>query len=497
MLPFDATILDEPTPRGARLIALALLDDLVAERERLATDRGVESLHDFRVALRRVRSWLSALRPALSSSVSRGVRRRLRRIAKASNAGRDAEVFLAWLRAVEGQLPSRKRTSARWLIERFERQLREANASLDDLLMRDFQRVEERLREQLESYRLAAHVHSGMRDPTLAATLSALIGDLGDRLQDRLGRIRSADEDREIHRARISGKRLRYLLEPVSGNLEGGGPLVDRLKGLQDALGDLHDAHIWLMMLGDMAAQAALEEGRRLSRTRSGTARTDHLRGERFPALGGFALLGFLAQDHAREAYGRFSTGWGKRRSRRFFALLSKAADALEGRARRGIEIERKYLLSGMPELPQSAVSTTRIMQGYLPGLMLVERLRAEGPEASNGRPDSRSRDTRFYRTVKSGSGIARLELEEETTREIFETMWPLTGGRRVTKLRHRVPAGDLTWEIDEFTELGLVLAEIELPSVAASVEIPPWLAPYVTREVTGERAYLNSTLAR
>jgi CYTH domain-containing protein len=98
---------------------------------------------------------------------------------------------------------------------------------------------------------------------------------------------------------------------------------------------------------------------------------------------------------------------------------------------------------------------------------------------------------------VKSGSGIARLELEEETTREIFETMWPLTGGRRVTKLRHRVPAGGLTWEIDEFTELGLVLAEIELPSVATSVEIPPWLAPYVTREVTGDRAYLNSTLAR
>jgi CHAD domain-containing protein/CYTH domain-containing protein len=495
MQPFDATILDEPAPRGARLIALALLDDLVAERERLATTRDPESLHDFRVALRRLRSWLSALRPVLSGSVSRGIRRRLRRFAKSSNAGRDAEVFLEWLHSVEGQLPGRKRSSAQWLITRFERQQREAEASLDELLRRDFARVQERLRTKLEAYRLEAHVHAGMREPTLAATLAGLIGVQAERLQERLASVRSVDEEREVHRARISGKRLRYLLEPVSAHLENGTDLVERLKVFQDALGDVHDAHIWLIMLGDMAAQAALEEGRRLSKTLSDSGKSSHVPTQRYPALGGFALLAFLAQDRARDAYGRFAQEWGKRGTKRFFTMLGEARAALDERSRRGIEIERKYLLSRMPRL-LPGVRTTRIMQGYMPGSTLVERLRAERPEDGNGKAPAQAR-THFYRTVKSGSGIARTELEEETTREVFETMWPLTLGKRVTKLRHRVPAGELTWEIDEFPELGLVMAEIELPSIATPVEIPPWLAPFVTREVTGDPAYLNSTLAR
>ena len=495
MQPFDSSILDEPAPRGARLIALALLDDLVAERERLATSRDIEALHDFRVALRRLRSWLSALRPVLTGSVSRGIRRRLRRIAKASNAGRDAEVFLEWLHSVEGQLPGRKRSSAQWLIERFERQQREAEASLDELLHRDFVRVHDRLRTKLEAYRVETHVHAGPRDPTLAATLAGLIGAQAERLQDRLGRVRSVDEEREVHRARISGKRLRYLLEPVSAHLENGAPLVERLKVLQDSLGDVHDAHIWLMMLGDMAAQAALEEGRRLSKTLSDSGKSGRVPAQRYPALGGFALLAFLAQDRARDAYARFTQEWGKRGTKRFFSALGEARSALDERSRRGIEIERKYLLTRMPRLLPGA-RTTRITQGYMPGSTLVERLRAERPEEGNGKAPPHGR-THFYRTVKSGSGIARTELEEETTREIFDTMWPLTEGKRVNKLRHRVAAGELTWEIDEFPELGLVLAEIELPSIATPVSIPPWLAPYVAREVTGDPAYLNSTLAR
>ena len=98
---------------------------------------------------------------------------------------------------------------------------------------------------------------------------------------------------------------------------------------------------------------------------------------------------------------------------------------------------------------------------------------------------------------MKVGAGLVRTELEEETSAEMFQTMWPLTKGRRLTKRRHRVPQGDLTWEIDEFTDRELVLAEIELPSADTEVEIPDWLQSCVEREVTGEVAYLNSTLAK
>ena len=53
------------------------------------------------------------------------------------------------------------------------------------------------------------------------------------------------------------------------------------------------------------------------------------------------------------------------------------------------------------------------------------------------------------------------------------------------------------TWEIDQFLDRDLVLAEVELPSAATEVTVPPWLAPVVRREVTDEPAYGNAELSR
>jgi CYTH domain-containing protein len=165
---------------------------------------------------------------------------------------------------------------------------------------------------------------------------------------------------------------------------------------------------------------------------------------------------------------------------------VNKVARELKAHSPRNLEIERKYLLSALPlEMPDA--TTVSIDQGYIPGDRVVERLRV----VRDGKGQ------RFYRTIKMGSGVVRTELEDETTCEIHQAMWPLTEGRRLTKRRHNVPAGSLTWEVDEFTDRDLVLAEIELPAADTKVEYPAWLAPYVVREVTGEPEYLNSVLAR
>jgi CYTH domain-containing protein len=59
------------------------------------------------------------------------------------------------------------------------------------------------------------------------------------------------------------------------------------------------------------------------------------------------------------------------------------------------------------------------------------------------------------------------------------------------------VQDGDLTWEIDEFLDRDLVLAEVELsPGEPTDVELPAWLRPHVEREVTGDEAYSNFKLA-
>lgn len=150
------------------------------------------------------------------------------------------------------------------------------------------------------------------------------------------------------------------------------------------------------------------------------------------------------------------------------------------------LEIERKYLLSALP--PRVAgCAVLEVEQGYLPGVLIKERIRRT----------TQGDSVRWYRTFKSGFGLVREEIEEETTARVFEAMWPLTEGRRIRKRRYLVPEDALVWEIDEFLDQDLVLAEVELPAATVIPPIPEWLRPVLVAEVTGDPSYNNSTLAR
>ena len=98
---------------------------------------------------------------------------------------------------------------------------------------------------------------------------------------------------------------------------------------------------------------------------------------------------------------------------------------------------------------------------------------------------------------MKLGRGVARIEVEEDATPALGKALFALTRGRRVEKRRYAVSDGARTWEIDDFTDRALVLAEVEFPDANAEVEFPAWLAPYVVREVTDDAAFTNWKLAR
>ena len=151
------------------------------------------------------------------------------------------------------------------------------------------------------------------------------------------------------------------------------------------------------------------------------------------------------------------------------------------------VEIERKYLLKQLPKLPEP-LDVLEIDQGYLPGQNVLERLR---------RQRSRDGTVRYFRTVKLGAGVERIELEDETDARTFDHLWLLTEGRRLRKRRHCVAHGDDVWEVDEFTDRPLVLAELELARADAEVRFPDWLTPALVREVTDEPEYTNRSLAR
>lgn len=158
------------------------------------------------------------------------------------------------------------------------------------------------------------------------------------------------------------------------------------------------------------------------------------------------------------------------------------------------LEIERSYLLRGLPPLPPGA-EVWRIAQGYLPADAKA-LVGVEGRLRRVEHPDGR---IEHVHTVKQGFGLVRTEVERALERGEFDRLWPLTAGCRLTKTRHRVPAADgsgLTWEIDRFDGLDLVLAEVELPSADVVPAIPPWLDGWIVRDVTEEPEYRNSRIA-
>jgi len=153
-------------------------------------------------------------------------------------------------------------------------------------------------------------------------------------------------------------------------------------------------------------------------------------------------------------------------------------------------EIERVFLLRGMPR-PMPEGVQLRIEQGYL-------------PPSADGALEGRVRRithvdgrTEHVHTVKSGTGLVREEHERPITADEFAREWTRTAGRRIAKVRTKVREGGRTWEVDRFDGLPVVLAECELPSVDAPLEIPAWLAPWIEREVTEEPAFRNFELAR
>jgi CYTH domain-containing protein len=150
-------------------------------------------------------------------------------------------------------------------------------------------------------------------------------------------------------------------------------------------------------------------------------------------------------------------------------------------------EIERKYLLTALPPRVLTAPAV-HIDQGYLPGIRINERVRRSKREGA----------VRYYRTIKSGVGIEKLEIEEEIDERFFAAVWPLTLGHRVEKRRYEVRDGEFLWEVDEFLDRsGLWLAEVELSAVDEVVVVPAWLAEFVEREVTEEVRYTNHALSK
>lgn len=147
-----------------------------------------------------------------------------------------------------------------------------------------------------------------------------------------------------------------------------------------------------------------------------------------------------------------------------------------------GNEIERKYLIHGLP-FQLSDYPCHKIEQAYL-NTEPVIRIRRQ--------------DDDYYLTYKSKGLMVRREENLPLDADSYRHLLKKADGNIITKTRYKIPFDNgLTIEIDVFHGKfqGLILAEVEFPTEdAANAFIPP---DYFGEDVTFSSEYHNSTLSR
>jgi adenylate cyclase len=144
------------------------------------------------------------------------------------------------------------------------------------------------------------------------------------------------------------------------------------------------------------------------------------------------------------------------------------------------IERERRFLV---PNVPDALPDPFRIIQGYLMTQPAAVRVRR--------------RDDDYFLTIKTGSGLARTEIERRLDADEFEAVWAVADALRIEKRRYVIAlaSGD-TAELDLFDgELaGRRIVEVEFDDdTSAAAFVPPdWFG----REVTDDGRYTNAALA-
>jgi triphosphatase len=224
----------------------------MAECEGSALAGEVEAIHDFRVALRRIRSALRLFTREEDDSKVHKLRKRSVEFARITGRVRDLDVHLkrARLDLADGSAPEA------WVLSlAVERQT--AMKAVEEMLSgKNYRRWKKKLGSWLES------TPSDPGNDGLPKAIQVHVEQVASHSR--------AVGDEEVHALRIAIKRLRYLLEFFSKDLQPKSrAAINKLSHAQDLLGEYHDTVVGLSkldaaisVLGDFKVVDSLREYR-------------------------------------------------------------------------------------------------------------------------------------------------------------------------------------------------------------------------------------------
>ena len=243
---------------AARRVLRNQLNRMVAHERGTRAGRDIEELHDMRVAVRRMRAALRVFRPYLDPTAYKPFRRVLRRTGRILGMVRDLDVFREKAQHYLDGLPDERRPELDPLLAAWQTAHGGAREEMLDLLnSKEFTQFKKEFARFLATPGAGEPPASSESAPPLphrvreAVPLLAVASYAAIRAYE--GRVEGTDTPlQRMHQLRIAAKGLRYTLEffreilPTEVKT-----LIDRIKELQDHLGDLQDAVVTCGILRD------------------------------------------------------------------------------------------------------------------------------------------------------------------------------------------------------------------------------------------------------
>lgn len=244
-----------PAIEGYAAVLAHLADGIDANWEGTVDDVDPEFLHDLRVAVRRTRSVLAQGKRVLPAAVLSRYRKGFERLGSVTGPARDLDVYVMEWDGYVAPLPPETVAALGIVLDHLKKQRRAAHVALAEAL------------RSATSQDIMASWHAWLDDPRSGRApgpdadrpLGAVVAQRITKAQRRLlrrGRTIGPDSPAEdLHELRKDAKKLRYLLECFGGILPTASrkAFVQRLKALQDNLGEHQDAEVHVTQLREIS----------------------------------------------------------------------------------------------------------------------------------------------------------------------------------------------------------------------------------------------------
>ncbi len=245
-------VLRKTVYKSSRKLAKRLLKNVDAQCEIYRKRAHEQSLHDFRVSMRRLRSYIQAYEKVLP--MDRQSCLNIKEVASATNLARDHEVFKEWLDDVSMKYPHFQTYADPidgMVIDYINSQQEKVGRSK---LVKRWRRVSKELR-RTNRKSLITNTHVPM-DEYSRDLIKRHITKFHNNFESSL-QSRSLEK---LHKARIRLKRVRYLLDLYTMHAPEISDSIKSLKVLQDLLGYINDRSQFVTILSGVLKQSPIKE---------------------------------------------------------------------------------------------------------------------------------------------------------------------------------------------------------------------------------------------